>query len=417
MKKLLKNKKAIILIIVIALVIVAGVLKNMSKTPVSATVYKVDKGSVFKLVEERGTVIGEDERKIYSNISGTIDEITVKEGDIIESNHVLAKINSKDLELDLLSNEAKLKGLQAKYNEALKPLDEEEILRSEATVNTMKIQYEKAKTKFENSQVLYENGGISKEELNEIEIAMNISYDNLIIAENNLALLKKGLSEDEKKVYESQIAEINYSLDKLNNEINKHSIKAPFKGVVTNVFVKEGTVVTAGNELLELVNTDNIYIEVEILAEDIHKVAVGEDVLIEDEDLNISLKGKLSKIYPKAYSKLSDLGIEQKRVKVEVELLEHSDLLGLGFDIDVKIISEKSDDALRVPKDSVFTINDSHYVFIVQNSKAYLKEIKIGLEGEDYVEVLSNLDEGDTVIISPSDEISDGGAVKIITDK
>ena len=404
-----KNKKWLIIggIVVIVLIIF---IKVTSPKSLQVNGYTIDKGAVLKTVEEKGTVVGEKESYIYSTIMGSVAEINVKEGDLINAGDIIASIGSTDINYDILSYQARLDSIVAQYEKAKKPASKEEIKGATATLNTAKLQYEKAEKNYQNYKVLYENNAISKSTFEEIELAKNIAYENMMIAESGLDMLTRGITNEDRRMFESQISEIRHTINKLSSNLDKHLIRTSFGGIVTNVFVKEGEVVNPGSQIVEVVNTENILIYLEILAEDVFKV--NNDVIVEDKDLGVKLNGKVTKIYPKAYTKLSDLGIEQKRVKVEVKLLEISEKIMLGFNMDVSIISDKRD-SVRVPKEAVFEMENENYVFIVKNNKAKLTKVNLGLSGEDYIEVLKGLEVNDIVILTPSNDLEDNMKVLV----
>ena len=108
---------------------------------------------------------------------------------------------------------------------------------------------------------------------------------------------------------------------------------------------------------------------------------------------------------------MSDLGVSQKRVTVEVSFGSEK-TARLGSDVDVQITVDKKENVLRVPDLAVFEKGRKNCVYVVKDGKAVLREIKTGLEGEDYMEVVSGLSVGDKVILSPGDNISDGVRIK-----
>ena len=108
---------------------------------------------------------------------------------------------------------------------------------------------------------------------------------------------------------------------------------------------------------------------------------------------------------------MSDLGVSQKRVTVEVSF-GTVEPIRLGSDVDVAITVDRKADILRVPDLAIFEKAKKDYVYVIEGGKAVLREVKTGLEGEDYTEIVSGLSEGDAVIVSPGDDISDGVKVK-----
>ena len=157
-----------------------------------------------------------------------------------------------------------------------------------------------------------------------------------------------------------------------------------------------------------------MYIEADILTGDIVKFEEGSQVVISSDDLGLTdIKGQVTKIHPRAFSKISDLGIEQKRIKVEIQINEIVENIKPGYELDLKIITDKSEDTLLAPENAVFDMEGKDYVFTIIDSKAILTQVKTGIESQRQIEILDGIEEGQIIILSPDNEIEDGIKVKI----
>ncbi len=123
------------------------------------------------------------------------------------------------------------------------------------------------------------------------------------------------------------------------------------------------------------------------------------------------LKGKVVKIAPSAKTIQSDLGINQKRVPVTIDIEGAAPLLKPGFNIDIKVITEVHNDIISVPDSSVFDYKGKNQVFIVQDSKALLKEVKKGIESGNSIEITEGLKVGDKILTKPDNSISEGSKI------
>lgn len=398
MKKAYKK----IIIGVIPIFIIIGIM-FVSKKPVVVKAHKVTNGNVVKYIEEIGTIKAFEQEKIYAQRSGIIGEIYVEEGDLIDSKTLLAKIDTKDNGLDIKVLEEKINGLKASFNN--------DKIQAQLKADADLENYYEAKRKLDNIQNLYEQGVVAQEQY---KIALN----GYAISENTLKSSQETLkiynSKEMNNEYESQIKGLEYEIKKLKNKENDGFIYAIIDGKILDVYVKENEYVNMGDNLFELGNTNKYYIEADVLGEEILNLREGSKVLIEDEDIDIKESGKIRKIYPKAFSKKSDLGIDQKRVKIEIDF-DNQDLskLRVGYEVDIKLIEEVKEDTLYISKNSLFKYKGKDYVFIIKDDKTVLKEIKIGLKGEENVEVIGGLKERDLVILSPGDDLEDGIKVSV----
>lgn len=357
--KALKGKKWILAGAAAALVIAAAAGAYMNSGIVVESV-AADKGEVVKLLKETGTVESRSSVTITAKNAGDIKGLAASEGDRVKAGDTLMTSGGTGATLDIKSQQAELAGLQAQYSQA----------RDLAKKN----------------KSLYEQGALSQE-----------AYQTADTAARQLA---------------AQISSLQYSIQSYAETSGAQGVTAPMDGVLTAVYVKEGETVAAGTALFEISNLDDIYVKTDFIAEDADLIREGDPVRIYNKDAGFSDdNGVVSKIFLKAEDKLSDLGVSQKRVTVEISF-GVDQTVRLGSDVDVEVTVEKKTGVLRVPELAVFEKAQKNYVYLITGGKAVLCEVKTGLEGEDYTEVVSGLTEGDQVIVSPGDDISDGTRVK-----
>lgn len=357
--KLVKGKKWIVIGGAVILVAAAAAMTAMN-AGVAVESAAVDRGEVTKLLKETGTVESESTITITAKNAGEIKGLMVEEGDSIKAGDILMTSDGTSAALDIKSQQAELSGLQAQYSQA----------RDLANKN----------------KALYEQGALSYADYN---------------ASNTAA-----------KQLAAQIAALQYSIESYAETSGAAGVTAPLNGVLTGVFVKEGESVAAGTPLFEISNLNDIYVKTDFIAEDADLIQEGDTVRIYNEDAGFSDEnGVVKKVHLKAEDKMSDLGVNQKRVTVEIAF-GTAKTARLGSNADVEIAVEKKETALRVPDLAVFEMNEKNCVYVIEEGKAMIREIETGLEGEDYMEVISGLSEGDVVILSPNDDISDGLRVK-----
>ncbi|WP_069649912.1 efflux RND transporter periplasmic adaptor subunit [Caloranaerobacter ferrireducens] len=408
------KKKGLIIGVIIILVISAFVIANSIGKAKEAEVYKVSKGDIVEYIDETAQVKSESDRMIYSKIMGDVDEIKVEVGDRVKKGDILVIINTDNIELEIKSLKARLEALKATYKEAVKEPDKELINQAEARVRSAKILLDEAMRNYENSKKLYESGAISFDQYKTALDNLNLQKESLQIAENELEQIKKGVSSNIKEQYLAQIRELEYQIDKLYRTRDDYFIKSPVDGMILDLNIKEGDYLQIGTPVLEIGDNEDIYLQADVLVDEIDKINKDTQVIVYSDELNINGSGKVKKIYPKAFSKISDLGIEQKRVKVDIDLLTKIPTLKVGYEVDVKFVADKRQNVIVVPESAVFDFEGEDYVYVVEEDTAKLRKVNLGLKNDDVVEVISGLKEGDLVILSPDKEIKEGTKIKQI---
>lgn len=189
---------------------------------------------------------------------------------------------------------------------------------------------------------------------------------------------------------------------------------APADGVVLKLIQESEMVLQAGAPILEVGDTGNLEVVVDLLSTDAVRVAVGAPAQIENWG-GVPLNATVSRIDPSGFTKVSALGIEEQRVTTVLQLTDPKEAwrsLGHDFRVFVRITAWEEDDALRVPLSALFRVDSEWAVFRIENGVARQTFIRIGQRNSGHAQVLEGLAEGDRIILYPSDRVTDGGAVE-----
>lgn len=391
----------------------AAVLVNLSDKPVAVTTGTVTKGTIAEYVEETAEVKMEQRTGLYAVSAGVANDVKVAVGDLVKKGQLLIQMDGEAAALQIKDLKAQIAALSAQYSEAKRPVKAAELTRAEAQLKFAQVAYDSAKQTADNLNQLMASGSVSEDAYRMAMVEMAAKEANRDTAKSTVTLLKSGLSENIRNQYAAQLESLKAKLALLEKQQRDLGVKALTDGVVLSLGVSKGNYIQPGKQLLELGNLDNLFLSCDVLAEDMAGLTVGTVVQVENKDLNLTaLTGKVRKIYPTAFSKLSELGISQKRVTVEIQLDKAVPELKAGYEVTAKLVVRQIDNALLIDKKALFEHQGQDAVFAVENGKAVLKVVEKGIENETQVEVLSGLSEGNTVILSPDETLSEGQAVQ-----
>lgn len=410
--RLSKRGKIALSLFVIIVVAVGGFLYNQNSSKVVVEYYTVEKAPVMDYITSDGVIASEEIETIYAGINGEIKELSVDVGDVVKKGDQIGEIDSENIKLQIKGIDAQIKNVEYMLKEAMKPADRERVNSLEYAIDSARKSYERNKKQLEKNQVLYDDGVISKSELNVYADQQVILSNQLKSLQSDLALLKKSVSKNIEMQYNAQIENLMASRKQLENSLKETEVKAGKSGIVTEKFVDEGAYTMQGQPILEITNMDKVYILADVLESEVMELTPGQKVEVDDPIAKKKVEGTIDKIYPKVYTELTELGIKQKKVQVKVE----SKMLSTGYllnqEIDVDFIVDERMSALRIPIDSYFVENDKNYVFVNDKGKAATKEVTIGIQGKDYVEVLKGLSEGEEIIEVLDNDIQKGMSLK-----
>ncbi len=406
-KKILSGKIKYILIGIIMVGIGVFVFQGGSGVEVQGTV--VDTGAVQQYVEEVGEFTAKTAIVMNGRVSGVVEKVLKVEGDTVKAGDVLVVMDQEDQLLRMQITEAEIDAVYAELLEAGRS-DVNRVSQVKSQIALAQNVYVEKKENYDNNELLFASGAISQLDRDNSKREYEDSLQSLKIAQNDLTLLTKGVSKNVKNQFESQLSALNSKLELEKRQLEQMQIKAPIDGVVTDKYVKRGDIINFGTPIIEVSNPSAFHVTADLLISDAGKAREGLKVIISDPETDAKWQGHISKIYPKAFSKLSDLGIEQKRVKVEIEPMM-MDFDRFGYEFDLRIIFEEQEEVVRCKDSAVFQIDGSDYVFKNVEGKLILAPIELGLVGEEYVEILNGLVVGDAIVQSPGNSLEEGMSV------
>lgn len=196
------------------------------------------------------------------------------------------------------------------------------------------------------------------------------------------------------------------------------ALRAPVDGRVLRVLLTSEATVATGTALLEIGDTARLEIVAELLTTEALKALPGTLVRIERWGGPGVLEGRVRRVEPAAFTKVSALGVEEQRVNVLIDLTSPPAqwaALGDGFRVGVQLVVQAVEGALRVPASAVFPRADGAgmAVFAVQAGHARLVPVTVGGRSGSEAWLREGLAAGAVVIVYPPAGLKDGMAVVV----
>ena len=370
---------------------------------------KIETRTVVETVSGTGKIQPEIEVKISSEVSGEIISLPIKEGQTVRKGDLLIKINPKIYTSGLSRTQAGLSNTKAGLSQA------------DAT-------FREAKSSYERNKKLFEKGIISKSE-----------WDRAIATYES--------SQAAKQAAYYNVESASASVKEAKDNLGRTSIYAPVDGTISKLAVELGETVLgtqqmAGTEMMRVADLSNMEVEVDVNENDIVKIAIGDSAKVEvDAYLKKEFKGIVTSISNSASATLSADQVTNFKVKVRILKESYADLLvgkptkyspfRPGMTATVDIITTRKENVIAVPisavvmrtdttssrkafvdekqtgddeaTDEPVIKNEKRYecVFVKVNNKVKLRIINTGIQDDTYIEVLSGLKNGETIVTGP----------------
>ena len=173
----------------------------------------------------------------------------------------------------------------------------------------------------------------------------------------------------------------------------------------------------AGAPLLEIGSLDDLEIVADFLSADAVRIKPGAAVIIDRWGGEGTLAGRVQRVEPSGFMKISALGVEEQRVNVVMDFSdprERRASLGDGFRVEVRVVVWEQPSALTVATSSLFRTAGDWSVFVLEGDVLRRRTVKIGQRNEQAAEVLDGLREGDLVVAYPGESLADGTRVRTL---
>jgi HlyD family secretion protein len=187
-------------------------------------------------------------------------------------------------------------------------------------------------------------------------------------------------------------------------------VQAPVTGQVLKLIQESEAVVPAGAPLIEIGDPLDLEIVAELLSTDAVQIPPDAPVHIDGWG-GPPVEGRVKRVEPAGFLKVSALGIEEQRVRTIVDFIgppEAWKQLGHDYRVIVHVVIWNGADVLTVPVGALFRVGDDWAVFTEVGGKARTTLVEIGHRNNRLAEVISGLSEGTHVVLHPSDRVGDG---------
>ncbi len=422
-----KRKKLIIVIVIVILIIsvagikYAGAMKEKTKT---VKVETIAANNLVKSISVSGVIEPNDSQEIFLSPAQKVLQVYKDEGQVVKKEDKLIKLDTADLEynqrkgrINLNLSQKELERLENNENSNTKTTMENAIKQAEISLGSAKLKYEEAVRKYERNEKLYQAGFLSKEELNDLDMALRDLENNVINAKimlQNSTIALEDFLDNENDIYrqKKQIEMAKTDLENLGKNISDSIIKSNINGEIIKMDAQPGKYPNQGDRIV--INDLSRYkLSVKVGQYDAVNLKENQEATIKVKGLDKEYKGKISKIAKTAVLEMTNTSTETK-VEVEITLDNPDENIKTGYEADADIILDEKTNVVTVGFESIFADeNGKKYVFTMEDNIAKKRYIQTGLESDFDIEIVSGIKIGETYIANPPPELKEGDIVNV----
>jgi|KBSSwiStaDraftv2_1062776.scaffolds.fasta_scaffold10654_11 HlyD family secretion protein len=391
--RVLTNRRVLISIAVIAVLIAIA----MWPKTIDVDVTTVSRGPVVLTVDEEGRTRVRDRFVVAAPVAGRVLRIELEPGDKVKSGMVVARIQPEQPPLLDARSRAEAEAAIESARAALGRARAEE-QRARAALDQAQRELARTRELIANELTTARELEARAADVRAAEEAVNADVFAVRAAGSELAR-----------------AEARLAPAPVAGSGRVVTVTSPVDGLVLKRVRESETVVPAGDPLLEIGDPQRLEIVADLLSTDAVRVKPGARAMIDQWGGNRTLDGRVKRVEPSGFTKISALGVEEQRVNVILDFADPAEAwaaLGDGYRVEVRIVVWESPSVLRVPTSTLFRSGDKWATYSVDAGRAHLTSVEIGHQTGQEAEILSGLAEGARIIVHPSDAIADTARVR-----
>ena len=352
---------------------------------------EVDTGAVKRSVAAYGRLRPRNSSTVIAEVSGTIETIHQYPGEHIEQSELIITLRNPSLmrqldtaELAVLRAQANLESTEAQLYERRITLENDlALMESEITF---------AQKELETKAFLLEEAIVAKLDYMRSETSLEQTKLKHQLQQRKLDAFKKS-EQAELKAAQYQLKEAEKELEMVRYDIQQLNVTAKRAGILNELgtSLEVGSSIERGQTLAQITEPPHLYADLLISAQDANHVVPSQPVSVNIR--NTVVNGEVLRVYPSA---------ENNQVRLEVKFSEAlPESARPNLDISAEIATQQLTEVTRLPIFEAVRRNHSMLdVFVLRDNRYVRQQVRLGLMGNHYIEVLSGLKAGDRVLIN-----------------
>ena len=350
---------------------------------------------MMKRVVLSGPTVPKAQVDISPKYSGRLVSVDVDLGSVVRAGDVLARQDTKDLNVSILESEA------GSGQAAADAVESRALYGGDVT--KAQSEYDNALATYERYQTLYDQGAVALQDRDDKYRAMMVAKAAL----DSLSSQQMGGAPAAVVSKEAAAEKAARAVDALRQQREDMTITAPAGGIIGYRQAEAGEWAQAGQKILTIVDNSLLYVDCAVAEQDIGVLREGMELTVSIDSLGTETCGRVTYISPA-------MDPDTRSYKVRLTLENSGDRVRGGMFARAGAAGMQRADALFVPKEAVGDENGKKYIYLIDgDGKAKKAYVTIGLSNDEFLELRSGAAPGDRVAVTNISRLRDGIAVEI----
>ncbi|HKC66347.1 MAG TPA: efflux RND transporter periplasmic adaptor subunit, partial [Pyrinomonadaceae bacterium] len=382
-----------------------------STAVVSVRVSKVEKQAIATQVSALGTIFPHDQALVAAKISAQIKQMPLLKNKLVHAGDVIAVLESRDLQSQRNEAVAALNEARASARSVETGTIPQNNAQDQKALRDARAAAANARAVYERRLALYQQGGISKKDLDASQLDLTKAEDDLRLAEQTITLRASSLNPNDRAQAAARVNQAEQHLSSLDAQLSYATVRAPITGIVTDQSLYEGSFVASGTPIVTIADVSQVIVKAPVADTVAAQLKIGDPATVMPTDMpGEQMTGQVTLIS-------QSVDPTNRTVEVWVTLANGAGRLRANGAAQVTVSANSKKDAVVVPASAVTleaTNADEGTVMVVDSENvAHETKVKVGIRTADKMEITEGLQGGETVVIEGNYSLPDGTKVEV----
>jgi len=390
---------------------------------VPVVVAAAERATMAQTLTVTGTIKAVREADVSAQVSAEVLKVTVREGDPVTEGQVLVRLDREQTRSAVQQARAGVEADAARLEAAKRRLEILELGARDEERAIARSRLEQAESALRTAEAdlnrlrgLFEQGAVSKQQLDGAQVAYDTARTNRVSALKSLELTEKGPRHEEVEAARKEVEAAAAALEQANGMLSQArdmddrcTIRSPLTGIVVERSVEPGEVTGMGEPLLVLADPSSVYCDATVPERVALRVHPGQRVEVTVQgNGDRTIAGRVERLVPVAHPARRDF-------LLRISITDDAGLTKPGMFARGAVVVLEKNDVVVIPKQALLEREGEPVVFVVTGDTVEARPVVLGLVDRTRVEIIGGVDAWETVVVAGAESLQDGQTVRVRT--
>ena len=371
-----------------------------------------------------GYIVAHHPIDVSSKVVGKVAWVGVEKGDQVREGQVIVRLEDAEFVAQLKQAQANVAVLKARLKELETGSRPQEIDAAKAAMDQAQANFQNADITLKRTKEMFRQEIASQSQLDAAQMQYDVTRNQLESARKNYELVKIGPRAEEIEYARAQVAQAEAAVEYAQTMLDSTLIRAPVTGTVLERLVEKGEMVSTMNlggtggvkaSVASVADLNDLQAQLDINQNDFSRISPA-------QQCNVTADAYPDRVYQGVVAEIAPEANRQKAtIEVRVKILHPDAYLRPEMNAHVSFLApaenpkQSARDIITIPRSAMIQKEGKPAVFILDGSRIRLREIQVGRDLGDRVEVVDGLSPNDRIVARGVEGLTPGQRVRAKT--